>query len=390
MADVKEFISIIDKSKSFVEDLFRTKVSEAFTYHNYEHTLHVLEASRKLASHAKLNEEDSEVLLLASLFHDTGFSMNREDHEEYSKIIAKEFLLKEGYDDAKVAKVLECINATKLERTPKSLLEKLIKDADLSGLASEKYLAFAENLRKELNHFSEKRISKSEWEEINYDFMSKNEYHTDSAKAIFGAKKNENQKNLHTMIEQKKEKKKLKKLTIGNSKSAQTQFKTALRNHIDLSAIADNKANIMLSVNALIITVALPILAETITNMPIFLYPTICLLIVSVTSMVFATLATRPIKMKGNTTIADVEQKRSNLFFFGNFYRMKFDAYEKGIQHVVAEDEVLDNAITRDLFYLGKALGAKYNNLRWCYNIFMFGIIFTVVVFAVVLLLQNS
>ena len=34
-------------------------------------------------------------------------------------------------------------------------------------------------------------------------------------------------------------------------------FKTALRNHLDLSNLADNKANIMLSVNALIITIAI-------------------------------------------------------------------------------------------------------------------------------------
>ena len=106
--------------------------------------------------------------------------------------------------------------------------------------------------------------------------------------------------------------------------------------------------------------------------------------------MVFATLATRPIKMRGETAKSDVMEKKSNLFFFGNFYNMKFNDYEEGIKQVIAQDDVLDNSITRDLFFLGKALGSKYNNLRWCYNIFMFGIIFTVLLYAVVFIIQNN
>jgi HD superfamily phosphodiesterase len=383
--------SIIEKSKIYVEELFDKKVSKDYCYHNYEHTINVFEASLKLAKHSKLSENDTEILLLSSLFHDTGFSVDRESHEEHSKQIAKDFLEKESYNQEKVNIILECIDATKKDEEPKTQLQKIMKDADLSGLSSKDYQKHAEHIRKELNHFSDEKISKEKWKQVNYEFIKNNKYYSESAKQLFGPLKLENQKSLETMLEQKKDKiKKPKILTIANSKSGQTQFKTALRNHIDLSAIADNKANIMLSVNALIITVALPILAETVIEMPIFLYPTISLLCVSVTSMIFATLATRPIKMKGNTTIDDVRLKRSNLFFFGNFYNMKFNDYEEGIKQVIAEDDVLNNAITRDLFYLGKALGSKYNNLRWCYNIFMFGVIFTVVLFGVVFIIQNN
>ena len=79
----------------------------------------------------------------------------------------------------------------------------------------------------------------------------------------------------------------------------------------------------------------------------------------------------------------DIQGKRSNLFFFGNFYQMTFNEYERGMQYVVGDDELLDSAIIRDLFFLGKALGQKYRYLRLCYNFFMYGLIIAVIAFGI-------
>ena len=140
----------------------------------------------------------------------------------------------------------------------------------------------------------------------------------------------------------------------------------------------------MLSVNALIITFALPLLGKEIANNRMLLVPTILLLTVCLVSMIFATLATRPIPMKGYSSMESILQKKSNLFFFGNFFRMSFDEYREGMNATVADDTILDTTIMRDLFFLGKTLGAKYSHLRRCYTIFMYGIIATVSAFVVV------
>jgi len=382
--------SIIDRAKIFVKELYEKKIPSSYSYHNFDHTMEVYEAGIKLAKEAKLEKNETEILLLASLFHDTGFSVGREDHEEHSKKIAKKFLEKEAYDKAKTKEIMVCINATKMTITPETKLEKMMKDADLSGLSSIDFQEHASKIRKEFNHFLPQKISKEEWINKNYNFLKSYNYYSEPGIKLFGPQKLKNQVSLKNMIESMKDKKKPVPHTIANTKSAQVQFKTALRNHIDLSSIADNKANIMLSVNALIITVALPILAETIRSIPLFLFPTISLLFVSIISMIFATLATRPIKMGGKTSLSNVVNKKSNLFFFGNFYKMDFNDYEEGIKEVIAREDVLDNSITRDLFYLGQALGSKYNNLRWCYNIFMYGIIFSVLLFAGVFIIQNN
>lgn len=114
------------------------------------------------------------------------------------------------------------------------------------------------------------------------------------------------------------------------------------------------------------------------------LYPTILLLAVCVVSMIFSTMATRPIPMKGYSSMESILAKKSNLFFFGNYYRMSFDEYEKGMNATVADDTILDTTIMRDLFFLGRTLGVKYGYLRKCYTIFMYGIIVTVIAFVFV------
>lgn len=160
-------------------------------------------------------------------------------------------------------------------------------------------------------------------------------------------------------------------------------FKTALRNHMDLSSLADNKANIMLSVNALIITIAVPMGAAYVNDAPHLMAPVIILLLTSLCSMIFATLATRPIPMTGMSTKEDIKAGRSNLFFFGNFYRMGLQEYDEGMDEVIKNDQNLEAAIKRDLFFLGSSLGKKYNQLRICYNLFMVGVVLSVILFGI-------
>src|SRR5690606_6388127 len=140
---------------------------------------------------------------------------------------------------------------------------------------------------------------------LNFQFLKSHRYFTPVAQALYGSQSEANQKHLKKMSKEGKDQ---LKTGIKGSRSAQMMFKTALRNHLDLSNLADNKANIMLSVNALIITIAMPVAATYITELPYLLAPTIVLLCTCLASMIFATLATRPIKMTGYTTSETIEK----------------------------------------------------------------------------------
>lgn len=382
--------NIIDRSKSFVREYFEKNVSSKYTYHNFDHTINVVNASKQLANEANLSDEESEVLILAALFHDVGFGSDPNNHEQKSKEIAIEFLQANDYDTDKTEMVANCIMATRKEWKGQNKLCRLMKDADLSGLASPNYTNITENLRIELNKANGMDIDKVQWLNENISFIQNHSYFTEEGRKLFNEGKQNNLQTLHGLEQEKKKKKKKKKnklLTIGSSKSAQTQFKTALRNHIDLSAIADNKANIMLSVNAIVITVGVPILVNLSYENSDLIIPTAILAIGSLLSMIFATLSTRPAKMPGHTSLGHIAEKKSNLFFFGNFYKMSFDEYVKGMEKVVGNNEILDNSITRDLFFLGKSLGHKFEYLRWCYNIFMYGIAIAMLSFLIVILI---
>lgn len=370
---------ILTKVENYVKEKFTSELPEAFKYHNFNHTMQVVSATRTLSKLAHFSDQQKELLIIAAYFHDLGFIVDPDTHEYESQKLAEAFLKENNFNLTDIEFVKEAIAATKMDWEGHHKHCLILKDADLSGLASENYSKINENLRKELNFRNKSQISKNDWCLDNIEFLKSHTYFTKEAETLYQNGKMENLEKLIVKSENKKKKKEPKLLTIGSSKSAQTQFKTALRNHIDLSSIADNKANIMLSVNAVIITVGLPLLLDKINTNPKLIIPTIILSLTSLISMIFATLATRPIAMTGVTYPEQIGQKKSNMFFFGNYYKMSFQQYEEGIKEVVSNNEILDNSITRDLFFLGKSLGKKYEHLRWCYNIFMFGVAATVI-----------
>jgi len=177
----------------------------------------------------------------------------------------------------------------------------------------------------------------------------------------------------------KKKKKKKKKLGRG----VETLFRVTINNHTRLSDIADSKANILLSVNAVIISVALSVLIPKLDS-PGNIYltlPTFVLLFFSVISIVFAILATRPKVTSTEFTKEDILNKKVNLLFFGNFYKVPYQDYEDEINKMMLDNDYLYNSLTKDLHYLGIILDRKYKLLRITYNIFMVGIVVSVLTF---------
>ena len=111
------------------------------------------------------------------------------------------------------------------------------------------------------------------------------------------------------------------------------------------------------------------------------------MLFVCLGSMVYATLSTRPKITEGRFTREDIEKKRSNLLFFGNFYRMKIEDYHWGMMEMIKDSDFLYSSMTRDLYWLGIVLAKKYRYLSQCYKVFMYGMIVAVLSFAVTFIL---
>lgn len=375
-----EHSQVIVAVEKHISDLLSTRLDERYVYHNLKHTLAVRDACLLLANKSGIPDEDREVLELAALLHDTGFIEQYNGHEDVSCRIAADLLSQHNYPAEKSEKVLACIATTQLSSQPETLLEMLMRDADLAHLASDDYFLSVAALREEWRIFQQQTYPDHEWNELNHKFLKGHSYYTNAARELWDEQKNANQKALKKLAKEGAEPTADGRITA--TRSAQMMFKTSLRNHIDLSNLADNKANIMLSINAIIITIAMPLAATYVKAHPYLLAPMAALLGTCLVSMFFATMATRPIKMTGLTSEESIRQGQANLFFFGNFFKMSFDEYRQGMQFIAADENRLDSAILRDLFFLGKSLGRKYTQLRTCYTVFLSGIGITVLIFA--------
>mgnify|MGYP000704351297 CR=1 FL=1 len=169
-------------------------------------------------------------------------------------------------------------------------------------------------------------------------------------------------------------------------RGVETMYRTAYRTHVNLSSIADNKANIMLSINAIIISISISTLVPSFETNEKLQIPTIVLLVVCLGSIIFATLSTRPKITEGTVTREDIINRKSNLLFFGNFYNMNLKDFDWGMMEMIKDSDFLYSTMTRDLYFLGIVLAKKYKYLRYCYSIFMYGLIISVIVFAVAFL----
>ena len=393
-------MDILKISEDYAKNLLKDKLSSAYTYHNLDHTIQVVDKIKILAKEENISPEDTENLLLAGWFHDLGYVDNADNHEEESRKIASDFLKQHQFPEERIAKIGELILATDKFYKPKNHLEEVIKDADLYHLASDDYFRICENLRQEIKEVHHQKLSKQQWSELNIVFFSKHQFYTKYAKENWQPIKEKNVdkilSNIQNLKEEKKKKaseksdkallnkKKLEKLE-SPERGIETMFRVTLNNHTKLSQIADSKANILLSVNAIIISVALSTLIPKLDalNNSHLIVPTFIMIISSVACIILAIMSTRPKVSSGTFTRKEIEEKKVNLLFFGNFYKMPMEEYIWAMKEMMKDRQYLYDTMIKDLYYLGVVLNRKYTLLRLTYTVFTIGIIASVVAFVV-------
>lgn len=375
-------------AEAYVVDLLKKGLTPDHGYHDLKHTLYVRDATQELGRRYQLSEEELEQLELAALFHDTGFTKTYQGHEDVSKEIASSFLKEQHLSDERIRQINQLIEVTKVSVEPEPLLEKIMKDADFNT-SGPTYEEKSEALRKEWEVFNGQQFTEEGWLKNGLEFWESHRFYTGEAQALYGEAKRKTLKSLKKSYEKISPNIDDLDFAISKSKSAQMMFKTTLRNQIDLTNIADNKANIMLSINSLLITIGIPMLGSNLKEHPNLVYPAVVLLLTCILSIVFATLATRPVKMLGHTDLNIIDKGTSNLFFFGNFFKMNREDYMKGLMLVMQKEENIDMSIVNDLYFLGRTLGNKYHRLRITYQIFMFGMVATVMTFGLLYLTGN-
>jgi len=177
-------------------------------------------------------------------------------------------------------------------------------------------------------------------------------------------------KNLATDKKQKKKKKKI----LGSSRGIETIFRTAYRAQLDLTALAAIKANIMISLNGLILSVLtlsgpFVLVAEPMFTAPIAVFLTTCL-----TSIIFAVLAAQPRFDKRRSKLKDFNNDSANILVFEQFSSLNMLEHTQVMTRMLGDNKRIYKNMTRQLYKLGIDADRKYRFLKLSYTAFLAGL----------------
>ncbi len=384
--------NLFKRAEQYVTRLYQEHNDPRLHYHNLQHTRYVVGKASQIAAHYQLSEKETLIIYLAAWFHDTGFLIgDPEGHEENSVELLRSFAKEYSLEEEVLTEAEGCIMATRSPREPKNLLQEIICDADTFNLGTKDFKESNNNVFREIQALGKEQVTREGFNLSTSKLLEEHTYFTSYCRDLL---------NLRKMKNQKKAKKKVDKIMnepnlviteqMGTRKGMQTMLRLTSQNHIQLSEMADNKANILISVNAIIISVILTVLLRRLPTDPHLVIPTAIFLISSVSTIIIAILATRPKVSSGVFDDVDITNKKTNLLFFGNFHKVPYEKYDRAMRSMMNDSDYLYSSIIQDIYYLGSVLGKKYKLTRLAYNIFMTGIIISVIAFGLAVMLHEA
>ncbi len=385
---------MIKKASDYAMKIMTEKLdTEMYLYHNIHHVQEMRDVAMELANQFNLTEDEKANIEIACWLHDVGYIDGAEGHEERG-VEHLILLFKDDVDAERLISIGNLIMATRMKAEPETISAKIMKDADCHHVGIRSFASKTSMLKQELELTQGVKIDEKQWLTDNLKFLHDHKFHTAPAESLFSRRKRKNilkiQKELTSLLEYEENVVKLDfekadvALALPSNRAdrgIETMFRVTLRNHNNLSVIADNKANIMLSINSIMLSIVLSSLASKLDTNSELIIPTILLTSTCVVSIIIAVFATRPKISTGDYSDEAFMAKKINLLFFGNFFKLPLDKFEWGINTLMNNEDMLYSSLTKDLYFLGVVLAKKYRLLWYCYNVFTIGIIITALSF---------
>ena len=384
-AEKSERSPLLKDADKFITQLFIDDLSTKYVYHTINHTRQVVAAVEEGAEHYGLPEQEFEQLMLAAWFHDAGYTRTYLNHEENSVAIANEWLTEKNYPKEDIEAISQLILSTRNEHEPRNLNEEILHDADRISIGKKSFFQQAELLRLEWEIFLDKEYSPVEWDQLQQDYLVRTNFVTEYFRKEYGKRR---EKNIHKQRESLA-KTSRKHLTSKELKrGVETMYRSTYKNHINLSSMADSKANMMISINTIIMSIIITVVGgsfslteKTFVENLRYTVPICILLVGSLTSVIFAILSARPNVTSKEIDLEKIKQKKSSVLFFGNFTNMKLQEFINNMNELTEERDLLYDNMNIDIYFLGLVLTKKYSQLRISYNVFMGGLVLAVVAF---------
>ena len=378
---------ILEKAQAFVAQQFSRTGTHPSALYSLSHTQALVVRSQEIGEACALPEEEMRLVSLAAWLHDLSY-MSEEAPEPLNPLLPiADFLQLNGLSKEEIDKVQGCVAASHFPQRPQDAMEEVLCDAVASFMAAPDYLALAE---KQANADRGKKTDAYDWINAQRALLKKHTFFTKYAKHTFSDGKEANLKllkkkrknfseeneELEALWEENKSiRKNLERERAQKaSKGIETMFRTTMASHLQLSVMADSKANLMISINAIIASIMISSFVRKFEEEPHLIVPSILLTLVCVFTIVFAVLSTRP-----NIKKKSVSEDKLDYLFFGDFVQLSPETYKKSVRGIMYNPDELYNSMINNIYLQGKVLAKKYRLLKISYTIFMVG-------FAVVLL----
>jgi len=403
----------LEKVELYATRIITQEFSDKLVFHDIKYKHKVIAGINEIGKHEGLSDEELESVLMAGWFVTLGFKNLAQWGEVKStkelfkhcdvcsQNETKYFLQQINYPEDKIDIIIDIITDASETKKPKTKLGKVLADATTIEWASKKAKKRLELRYQEFLLLEVYASNKNDFYSSVIEYLNEHKYHTAFGKSTLQPakeklidkiekEKKEIGKIEHQAIkrelnisdtELKRLKKNLKSVSGRDDRGIQTMLRTTSRNHYTLNQMVDRKANIMISVNAIIVSLILSRVIGTIDTFCIHNSPILMMLVSSVLSIIFSVIAITPSKSHGEFSEQDVREKKGNLLYFGNYHNMAFRDYEWGMLQMFNDSDYLYTSMTRDLYFLGQMLNRKYKFIRWSLIFFIVGFVISAISF---------
>jgi hypothetical protein len=390
---ITEENKVLDSARAYVKRRFNEGLDPFYLFHNYTYSEEVAGKAAELAELEGVNEEQTERLRIAGLFYPLGFIGGQKKAWQRSGEELLKWAQMEGYPTEGAE---EWIVATRKATAESPLPVRVLHDAAWSWLGRKRYGRRYDLLQLEREARKGKVGDPVAFGAEMQDKLLRFQYLTTSGREEFDQRRRKNaakQHNSNYKITQNE----MKARTGKNfGRGIDTMYRTSFRNHITLSKIADGKANMMISINTIILSIvvtvsgaSLSVFEETFYENPEFLIPIISILLSSLIAVVFAVFSARPsvteYRIKKDKLI---KSKEASLLYFGNFLKLEKHEFIEYMATMKLDQNALYDDLAKDLYDLGSVMHKKYLLLTISYNTFVGGLALAVLSFLAVYLLN--
>ncbi len=391
-----------------------TNFPEAIIYHDIDYAQRLIKNVERISKSENLTNNDTNIAKIVAWAFTTGFDHLKsnfdngifennlvENAQRNAQVVFEELEIEQSEIATEILLALDRIN---MPRIPETNIEKVVCDSITADLVCRGDDSILKKIYQEIL-LHDVNLSKSNWYDVIINMSSQVKLHTEYGKsevapkldAVIESVKQEQRSILDATKkvitkeleisdkELKKLKKRVKNMKGRDDRAIQTLMRTTSKNHYTLNEMVDKKANIMITVNSIILSLVISgMIGQDQLEHPIHYLPVALLALTSISSIVFAILSILPNRTQGKFTEEEIRGKQGNLLYFGNFHEMKQRDYEWGMLQMMNDSDYLYSSMVRDIYYLGQILYSKYSLIRWSLRIFLGGFVVSLIAFAII------